>query len=140
MAKLARRKISFPSGNSAKIEKMTRQQINRLNKEWKSQILGDIFGSTKANTLLVDACLPLWSIYHEIDTFGIWYFWPAGNLPDRILKLSKSWELKQSGKSLINGIGQAIIKHFLLDEQEISMPIKSSDQYLSFQNEILLKY
>ena len=120
-------KVSFPSGNSAKIEKMTRQQINRLNKEWKSQILGDIFGSTKANTLLVDACLPLWSIYHEIDTFGIWYFWPAGNFPDRILKLSKSWELKQSGKSLINGIGQAIIKHFLLDEQEISMPIKSSD-------------
>jgi len=90
-------------------------RIYEQRRSWKQEVLGSIWKGSRSDTLLVDACLPLWSAKKDVDAFPLWYFWPAGDFPDGIRDLVKSWELVTAGESIGNGVLQALLMHFLLD-------------------------
>ena len=112
--------IHFPEsldplkGNRAKLG------IYRLRKKWRDQVLGGVLGSSKADTLLIDSGLPLWSAYHEFDCFGLWYHWPSGDFSNEFSEWAVEWGLKQKGKSLSNGVLQGLFQNFLLDQSKDS--------------------
>jgi hypothetical protein len=49
----------------------------------------------------------------------LWYYWPSGDFPARLVMLAKKWELKAQGKAVENGVMQGLLQHFLLDHTMI---------------------
>jgi len=93
--------------------------VSTYRKDIKVNLLGNIFSDSKTNTLVVDCLLPLWAAYHEEDPFALWYYWPSGDFPARLVMLAKKWELKAQGKAVENGVMQGLLQHFLLDHTMI---------------------
>ena len=64
---ISMQKMDFPEDCS--IEALTlisrkTLQLKKLEDVWAQNILGGIFGGTRLHTVMIDACLPLWSVYH----------------------------------------------------------------------------
>ena len=114
--------IHFPESSNPLEGNRTKLGIYPLRRKWLDQVLGGVLGSSKADTLLIDSGLPLWSAYHEIDCFSLWYHWPCGDFSNDFRELAVEWGLKQRGKSLSNGVLQGLFQNFLLD------PSKNSKQ------------
>ena len=114
--------IHFPESSNPLEGNRTKLGIYPLRRKWRDQVLGGVLGSSKADTLLIDSGLPLWSAYHEVDCFSLWYHWPCGDFSNDFRELAVEWGLKQRGKSLSNGVLQGLFQNFLLD------PSKNSKQ------------
>ena len=81
---------------------------------WQVEVLGEIIGGSRANTLLLDSALPLWAVEHE-DAFISWFFWPAGDFPQKYRKWAQKAGICDTKKPFCNGIAQAIL-HSLLQQ------------------------
>ena len=90
-------------------------RVYEVRRFWIREILGYTWKGSRADTLLVDACLPLWSAQKKVNAFTLWYYWPAGDFPQKFRDLAKDWKLAKTGESLGNGVLQALLMHFLLD-------------------------
>ena len=112
--------IHFPESSDPLEENRGKLGIYRLGKKWRDQVLSGVLGSSKADTLLIDSGLPLWSAYHESDCFGLWYHWPSGDFSNEFREWAVEWGLKQKGKSLSNGVLQGLFQNFLLDQSKNS--------------------
>lgn len=88
--------------------------IKELESEWAQQILGDTFGGTRINTLMVDAAMPLWSAKHG-DAFTTWFHWSVGDVPTAHRKWAKVAGLSTRKQPFSNGIAQAILHGLLLE-------------------------
>jgi len=88
-------------------------------KTWRENILQGIFGGTRANTLWVDAILPLLSIQQEKDYFATWYHWPAGDCPAGFRDMAHrfGWIKGTSSSPFSNGVVQGIIGLLLKESQ-----------------------
>ena len=88
-------------------------------KTWREDILKGIFGGTRANTLWVDAILPLLSIHQEKDYFATWYHWPAGDCPTGFSDMAHrfGWIRGTSSSPFSNGVVQGIIGLLVKDSQ-----------------------
>jgi len=77
--------------------------------------LKNIFGGNRSNTLWVDASLPLYCAMHEVDTFAVWYHWPAGDCPQRFRGIAQEagWTGRGRRNPFCNGMVQAILAHML---------------------------
>ena len=89
--------------------------ISHHRKSWIYEVLGGVFTGTRVDTVFIDACLPLWAAKMKKDTFALWYSWPAGDFPKKFHEIAKAWNLSIRGKSVENGIMQALMMHFLVD-------------------------
>ena len=84
-------------------------QLKKYEDEWTQNILGGVFGGTRLHTLMIDACLPLWSVYHEKNIFETWFYWTPGDLPAVFRKWSQQANLSNRSQSFCNGLAQAIL-------------------------------
>ena len=83
--------------------------LKRLEKEFTQEVLGGNFGGTRVHTLMIDACLPLWSVYHDLDVFDFWFHWTAGDVPSTFRSWAKEKGLTHRVLPFCNGIAQSII-------------------------------
>ena len=113
------RKLEVTQEASAESTSRRELQLFPLRKFWHLEIIGGNFGPSKSDTLMVDCGLPLWSAFHEIDCFGVWFHWPVGDFPMELLNTARRAGLKKKGESMGNGIPQAMIQNFLLDRERI---------------------
>ena len=79
-------------------------------KELAENILGRKVGGTRLNTLMVDACLPLWSVHNQQDIFETWFHWSAGDVPAKFRSWSREKGLTNRVNPFCNGLAQAIIQ------------------------------
>ena len=79
-------------------------------KELKENIFDEIIGGTRLHTLMVDACLPLWSVHHQRDIFETWFHWTAGDVPKKFQSWSREKGLTSRSYTFCNGLAQAIIE------------------------------
>ena len=92
--------------------------LNGLRNNWKKNVLGEIFGGTRADTLWIDACLPLWAVEKSIDPFATWFHWQLGDFPKRLIKQAKAYGLiGPPGNVSCNGILQGLLG-FSLDQSD----------------------
>ena len=84
-------------------------QLKKLEDVWAQNILGGIFGGTRQHTLMVDACLPLWSVYHGKSIFETWYQWSSGDIPAVFRKWCQQGNLINRTQPFCNGRAQAIL-------------------------------
>ena len=84
-------------------------QLKKLEDEWAQNILGGVFGGTRLHTLMIDACLPLWSVYNGKSIFETWYHWSYGDVPAVFLKWSQQANLNNRSQPFCNGLAQAIL-------------------------------
>ena len=84
-------------------------QLKKLEDEWAQKLLGGIFGGTRQHTLMVDACLPLWSVYHGKSIFETWYQWSSGDIPAVFRKWCQQVNLSNRSQPFCNGLAQAIL-------------------------------
>ena len=106
---------TFPESSNPETENRNSLSLSKLSLEWQRKSLHGLFSKNKANTLMVDCCLPLWSSFHDIEAFAAWYHWPCGDFPDSFKQIADDWGLKHTGESLSNGTQQGIMQHLLLD-------------------------
>lgn len=88
-------------------------------KTWREDFLQGIFGGTRANTLWVDAILPLLSVQQEKDCFATWYHWPAGDCPAGFRDMAHNfgWIKGTSSSPFSNGVVQGIIGLLVKESQ-----------------------
>ena len=83
--------------------------LKRLEKEFTEEVLGGSFGGTRVHTLMIDACLPLWSVYHDVDAYDFWFHWTAGDVPSTFRSWAKEKGLTHRVFPFCNGIAQSIL-------------------------------
>ena len=92
--------------------------LSNLRNSWKNDVLGEIFGGTRADTLWIDACLPLWAADKGADPFATWFHWQLGDFPNRLIKKAKAYGLiGVPGSVTCNGILQGFLG-FCLDRTD----------------------
>ena len=79
-------------------------------KEFADEVLGGSIGGTRLHTLMVDACLPLWSVQNQKDIFETWFHWSAGDVPAKFRSWSRGKGLTNRAHPFCNGLAQAIIQ------------------------------
>jgi len=79
-------------------------------KEFELKVLGGLIGGTRLHTLMVDACLPLWSVHHKKDVFETWFHWTAGDIPSNFRSWCREKGLTNRSNPFCNGLAQAIIQ------------------------------
>ena len=79
-------------------------------KEFADEVLGGSIGGTRLHTLMVDACLPLWSVQNQKDIFETWFHWSAGDVPAKFRSWSSGKGLTNRAHPFCNGLAQAIIQ------------------------------
>ncbi len=79
-------------------------------KEFADAVLGGSIGGTRLHTLMVDACLPLWSVQNQKDIFETWFHWSAGDVPAKFRSWSSEKGLTNRSNPFCNGLAQAIIQ------------------------------
>jgi len=84
-------------------------QLKKKEDEWAQNILVGVFGGTRLHTLMTDACLPLWSVYHDKNIFETWFYWSAGDMPAIFRKWSQQANLSNRSQPSCNGLAQAIL-------------------------------
>ena len=89
-------------------------------KNWQNHILKNIFGGNRANTLWVDACLPLYCVLHGVNAFALWYHWPVGDCPQSFRSIANDvgWIGRGRQHPFSNGMVQAIKAHMLASNFE----------------------
>ena len=105
-------KMDFVKDSSIKSESgISRRslQIKKIEDEWAQNILAGIFGGTRVHTLMIDACLPLWSVYRGENSFETWYHWSCGDMPAVFRKWSQQASLHNHSRPYCNGLAQAIL-------------------------------
>jgi hypothetical protein len=84
-------------------------QLKKYEDEWTQNILRGVFGGTRSHTLMIDACLPLWSVYHQKNIFETWFYWTPGDLPAVFRRWSRQANLSNHSQPFCNGLAQAIL-------------------------------
>ena len=84
-------------------------QLKKYEDEWTQNILRGVFGGTRSHTLMIDACLPLWSVYHQKNIFETWFYWTPGDLPAVFRRWSQQANLSNHSQPFCNGLAQAIL-------------------------------
>ena len=84
--------------------------------EFSKKVLGGVWGGTRVHTLMIDACLPLWSVHHQVDIFENWFYWTSGDIPENFRTWSREQSLSCRSQPFCNGLAQAIIYGMLQSE------------------------
>jgi len=112
------RELDVPPSADPKNEDRQSLGLSRLRNSWKHDVLGEIFGGTRADTLWIDACLPLWAAEKCADPFATWFHWQLGDFPDHLIKKAKAYGLIGTPDSVAcNGILQGFLG-FCLDRTD----------------------
>ena len=109
---IAMQKMDFSEDRSIEALALINRKTLRLKKleeVWAQKLLGGIFGGTRQHTLMVDACLPLWSVYHGKSIFETWFYWSAGDIPAVFRKWCQQGNLINHSQPFCNGLTQAIL-------------------------------
>jgi hypothetical protein len=87
-------------------------KVSQLSGIWIRQLLGEVFGRGKANTLWIDAAWPLICAARGKNGFSLWMSWPAGDCPQKYRDWAKklSWTNPSGKKPFTNGLVQCIIQ------------------------------
>ena len=88
--------------------------------EFSEKVLGGVLGGTRVHTLMIDACLPLWSIHNQVDIFENWFYWSSGDIPENFRIWSREQTLSNPSHPFCNGLAQAIIYGMLQPEHSTS--------------------
>ena len=88
--------------------------------EFSEKVLGGVWGGTRVHTLMIDACLPLWSIHNQVDIFENWFYWSSGDIPENFRIWSREQTLSNRSHPFCNGLAQAIIYGMLQPEHSTS--------------------
>lgn len=108
------RKLEVPFTADPEGEDRKSLGLNRLRNTWKNNLLGDFFGDTRANTLWVDACLPLWAVEKGTNPFATWFHWQLGDFPNDLIKQAKAYGLIGTpGNVTCNGVLQGLLGFWL---------------------------
>jgi hypothetical protein len=85
--------------------------LHALRKIWKEEILVQSFGARKIDTLWIDVCLPILSVFHGKDYFDAWYYWPPGDFPLFLRSFVKEAEVAGNCRKnpFSNGVLQAAL-------------------------------
>lgn len=83
--------------------------LKACEKEFAEDVLGGAIGGTRLHTVIIDACLPLWSAHHQKEVFETWFHWTAGDVPSNFLSWSREIGLINRNHPFLNGLAQAII-------------------------------
>lgn len=67
-------------------------------------------GGTRFHTWICDGLLPLLSGKDGEDRFGLWFVWPAGDVPDRVKQAVGSLEITGPGRPFCNGWAQGLLR------------------------------
>ena len=106
--------MNFQSNSQATAENLTSSRkalgLKIREKEFGEEVLGGSIGGTRLHTLMVDACLPLWSVHHQKDVFEIWFHWTAGDIPSNFRSWCREKRLTSRSNPFCNGLAQAIIQ------------------------------
>ena len=97
-------------GKALKNTEISKDEPLNAKKELKENIFDEIIGGTRLHTLMVDACLPLWSVHHQRDIFETWFHWTAGDVPKKFQSWSREKGLTSRSYPFCNGLAQAIIE------------------------------
>ena len=104
------RKLEVPSPADPKGEDRKSLGLSGLRNSWRNDVLGEIFGGTRADTLWIDACLPLWATEKGPDPFATWFHWQLGDFPNRLIKQAKAYGLiGVPGSVTCNGALQGLL-------------------------------
>lgn len=83
---------------------------------FRSRLVEEVFGSaitsTRFDTLMIDAFLPLASAFPEWDFFPVWYHWYPGDAPDKVSNFIKDAELTGPREPASNGLNQGVLQIF----------------------------
>ncbi|ADE53892.1 conserved hypothetical protein [Coraliomargarita akajimensis DSM 45221] len=74
---------------------------------------GGVISSSRFNTLILDALLPLATAAGVRDFQGYWFHWPAGDLPDSLRRFLKHAGLTSAKQPMCNGLGQGALSLFI---------------------------
>ena len=88
--------------------------------EFSEKVLEGVWGGTRVHTLMIDACLPLWSIHNQVDIFENWFYWSSGDIPENFRIWSREQTLSNRSHPFCNGLAQAIIYGMLQPEHSTS--------------------
>ena len=88
--------------------------------EFSEKVLGGVWGGTRVHTLMIDACLPLWSIHNQVDIFENWFYWSSGDIPENFRIWSREQTLSNRSHPFCNGLAQAIIYGMLQPKHSTS--------------------
>ena len=106
--------MNFQSNSQATAENLTSSRkalgLKIREKEFGEEVLGGLIGGTRLHTLMVDACLPLWSVHHQKDVFETWFHWTAGDIPSNFRSWCREKRLTNRSNPFCNGLAQAIIQ------------------------------
>jgi hypothetical protein len=94
--------------NTADYRKVHR--LSELRKQIVAAVLSEKFTGTRADTLMVDAYLPLFSAKSDIDMFDLWFHWYVGDMPDWVKSSLKQLDFGQKSNPYCNGLAQALIQ------------------------------
>ncbi|OIO58716.1 MAG: hypothetical protein COZ46_04740 [Verrucomicrobia bacterium CG_4_10_14_3_um_filter_43_23] len=87
--------------------------LANLRKSIAEDILHNTFTASKLDTLIIDTLLPLASIYHKKDLFGLWFHWFTGDVPDSLKNFINQTELASVKDSpSCNGTHQGVMQCF----------------------------
>jgi hypothetical protein len=109
---ISMQKMDFSKDSSIEALRLISRKTLQLKKredEWAQNILGGVFGGTRLHTLMVDACLPLWSVYNGKSIFETWYHWSSGDVPAVFRQWSQQANLNNRSQPFCNGMAQAIL-------------------------------
>lgn len=119
---------AWPTGLVEQLEGVSLPELDQADPEWGSQafrsamgvaavrkalfgsVLGDRIGGAKADTLVCDALLPLFSASSGLECFALWFHWNAGNAPDSCLEALRLLQVVEARRvPLSNGWLQGVL-------------------------------
>ena len=105
-------KMDFREESSQKNKSMIDRKsldLSTKEREFRARILGGVLGGNRVHTLMIDACLPLWSVYNQVDIFENWFHCTSGDVPENFRTWSRKQNLSSRDQPFCNGLAQAII-------------------------------
>ncbi len=84
--------------------------IAALRSEIADDILGNVITSTRLDNWVVDAFLPLASVYTKQDLFKYWFYWLGADIPDCIQEFIRQLGIQDSSNGLNQGVLQLAIE------------------------------
>ncbi|MGJ8641433.1 MAG: DUF2851 family protein [Opitutaceae bacterium] len=79
----------------------------------RSDLFDSEIGSTRFNTMMVDAFLPLATAAELIDASDHWWHWWAGDCPDAVRSFLKHTQLTDASQPICNGLVQGALALFM---------------------------
>lgn len=106
---------TLPSHGSPENTSLYRKkfQLSNIHSHIQKDILAQSVSGTRFNTILIDALLPLASVYLNKDLFSIWFHWFPGDIPSNVASFLNPDFFCSKKQAYCNGINQAILQLFI---------------------------